>query len=73
MAGPAQLLFFSMPNLVHFKFLSKFHPKVELASAGQSLLSPLLVITAKEPTALKSWTGMALPWLSQGSLKSCHS
>lgn len=73
LAGPAQLLLFSMPSLADFKFLSRFHPKVELTSTGQPLLSPLLVIAAKVPNTLKSWAGVALPRLSQGFLKSCPS
>ena len=73
LAGPVKLSFFSTPSLAHFKCLSKFHPKVELASAGQPLLSPLLVFAARVPNTLKSWGGMALPWLSQDSLKSCPS
>lgn len=68
--GPAQLLLFSVPNTAFFKFPIKFHPKVALTSAGQ----PVLLATAgKVPSALKSWTGMVLPWLFQGKLKICPS
>lgn len=54
--------FFSMPNLAHFKFLSEFHPNVELAPAGQPLLTLLLVIAGRYPVL---WS-LGQQWLSPG-------
>lgn len=47
--GPAELLYFSVPNMAQFNFLSKFHPKFEFTSAGQPVLSLMLVTAGDSP------------------------